>query len=246
MSIATSTDRDGGAEQALRDLAGTAYSHDTPSPWLAATVLRRADQRQRRRRNLVGGAALGVVLVGSVAAVAIGGGSYYEYRQPSAVMEPTVPTGSSVVVNRDLVPERLDVIHLTLDIEGEAVPGLLRVIGVEGDTVACPELTSTSCTVTVNGVPLEDEYVASLVAQPFAEVTVPEDALFLLGDVRDRAVDSRALGPVDIADVKGVVVGVVDEGGKASPVMGAPSHALPEDYEVDPELPVPPASTFQR
>ena len=27
---------------------------------------------------------------------------------------------------------------------------------------------------------------------------------------------------------------------------GAPSHALPEDYEVDPELPVPPASTLQR
>ena len=159
-------------------------------------------------------------------------------------MGAAVPRGSSVVVNRDLAPERLDVIQLTLDIEGRDSDGLLRVIGTEGDTVACPSLTPTSCSVTVNDEPLEDAYMAGLRTRPFDEVTVPKDALFVLGDARDTAVDSRDLGPVAVADVSGVVVAVVNEKGQASQVMGAPRHPVPDDYKVDPEHPVPPASTL--
>lgn len=51
------------------------------------------------------------------------------------------------------------------------------------------------------------------------------------------------LGPVPAGDVNGVVVAVVDTDAKAWPVGGAPRHHIPDDYEVDVEAPVPPAST---
>ncbi|WP_165357033.1 signal peptidase I [Nocardioides zhouii] len=232
----------GDAEQELRDLAATAYSQSATTPLLASIVLRRA-QRQRRRRNAVRGSVVGAVVIGTAAAATIGGGPYYEYRQPSAVMEPTVPTASSVVVNRDLAPERLDVVQITLHIDGREVQGLLRVIGMAGDVVACPASSSTACTVTVNGEPVADATVAGLDTLPFDRVTVPEDALFVLGDARDKSVDSRDLGPVDLADVNGVVVAVINGAGKAGPVVGAPGHPVPDDYEIDPERPVPPAFT---
>ncbi|MFC5730271.1 MULTISPECIES: signal peptidase I [Nocardioides] len=244
MSADTSTEKPGSdAEKALRDLAGTAYSQSVASSWLAATVLHRATKRRRSRRML-GGAAAGAVLVGSVAAATVGGGPYYEYRQPSAVMESTVPVGSSVVVNRDLEPVALDVVQVALDIDGRDVQSVLRVVGTAGDTVACPATSSSSsCTLTVNGRPIANSYVAGLRTQPFGTVKVPDNALFLLGDARNVAVDSRMLGPVPAADVNGVVVAVVDDGAKVWPVEGAPRHHIPDDYEVDPETPVPPAST---
>lgn len=244
MSADTSIEKPGSdAEQALRDLAGTAYSQSAPSPWLAATVLQRAAKRRRSRR-LLGAAAVGTVLAGSVAAATVGGGPYYEYRQPSAIMEATVPTGSSVVVNRDLTPAALDVVQVTLDIDSRDVQSVLRVVASAGDTVACPAAAlSSSCTVTVNGRPVADPYVAGLRTRPFNTVTVPDGSLFLLGDARDIAVDSRTLGPVPASAVNGVVVAVIDQGGKVRPVEGAPAHQIPDDYEVDPEAPVPPAST---
>lgn len=240
MSLSAATDGD--AERSLRALAAIAYDHGGEQPWLAATVLRRA-RRSRRRRLIVGSCVAGTVLVGSVAAATVGGGPYYEHRQPSAVMEPTVRVGESVVVNRDLDPQRLDVVHLDLRVDGGEIDTLLRVIGTAGDTVACPATGAASCAVTVNGTPLRDQYVAALSALPFDEVTVPEGSLFVLGDARDVAVDSRSLGPVRDDDVRGVVVAVVSDGGKASTVAGAPRHHVPDDYQVDPEAPVPPAST---
>jgi signal peptidase I len=231
------------AERALQDLARTSYSQSAISPLLTSTVLQRAAQRRRNRRRF-GGAVVGAVLAGSVAAVTVGGGSYYEYRQPSAVMESTVPTGSSVVVNRDLAPVVLDVVQVTLAIDGRDVQSVLRVVASAGDTVACPvRASSPSCTVTVNGRPVADPYVAGLRTRPFDAVTIPDDSLFLLGDARNIAVDSRILGPISTSNVRGVVVAVVNTDGKARPIDGAPAHQIPDDYEVDPEAPVPPAST---
>lgn len=68
-----------------------------------------------------------------------------------------------------------------------------RVIGVPGDTVAC-------CTgagqVTVNGVPLDEPYIQlppgeTLVSRDAFEVTVPEDAYWVMGDNRWNSQDSR-------------------------------------------------------
>ncbi|MGW2401307.1 signal peptidase I [Kitasatospora sp. NPDC001664] len=65
-----------------------------------------------------------------------------------------------------------------------------RVIGVPGDTVECCEARGR---LTVNGVPLDEPYLAPGNApskQPF-KVTVPPGRLWVMGDHRDLSADSR-------------------------------------------------------
>jgi signal peptidase I len=66
-----------------------------------------------------------------------------------------------------------------------------RVIGVGGDTVACCDKQGR---VTVNGQPVdEDAYLRQGVqpSQKEFEVTVPEDAIWVMGDNRANSQDSR-------------------------------------------------------
>jgi signal peptidase I len=66
-----------------------------------------------------------------------------------------------------------------------------RVIGVGGDEVAC---AGEGWPVTVNGVPLDETYVAPGAAPSVAafEVVVPAGAVWVMGDNRGRSADSRA------------------------------------------------------
>lgn len=64
-----------------------------------------------------------------------------------------------------------------------------RIIGMEGDTVTCE---ARGAQVEVNGVTLEEPYVAPDAAPCQAEftVTVPQDSLWVMGDNRDDSADS--------------------------------------------------------
>ncbi|MDR2565777.1 MAG: signal peptidase I [Bifidobacteriaceae bacterium] len=84
-----------------------------------------------------------------------------------------------------------------------------RIIGLPGDRVACDGRGSP---VTVNGVPLDETYVApgSAPSEASFSVVVPPDAIWVMGDNRSQSADSRAHmdqplgGAVALDDVVGV------------------------------------------
>jgi signal peptidase I len=90
---------------------------------------------------------------------------------------------------------------------------VLRVIGIGGDTVR-----SAGDRIEVNGTVVDEDYVSSADQAPAEPVeftaAVPADGLYLVGDVRNNAVDSRMYGDigwVPTADVVGTVVAVNGE-----------------------------------
>jgi signal peptidase I len=75
-----------------------------------------------------------------------------------------------------------------------------RVIGLPGDAVEARDGSMW-----VNGARLVEPYVkdAEYVVPPFGPLTVPADALFVMGDNRAASQDSRFFGPIPIDDVVG-------------------------------------------
>ena len=102
------------------------------------------------------------------------------------------------------------------DLVGVSRPGerdfIKRVIGLPGDKIACCDEEGR---ITVNGKPVDEPYVeenSPLDAPPnpkqctsrrFAEVTVPEGQMFVMGDHRLVSQDARCQGPVPIDNVIG-------------------------------------------
>ena len=102
------------------------------------------------------------------------------------------------------------------DLVGVSRPGerdfIKRVIGLPGDTIACCDEQGR---ITVNGKPVDEPYVeenSPLDAPPnpkqctsrrFAEVTVPDGQMFVMGDHRLVSQDARCQGPVPIDNVIG-------------------------------------------
>ncbi|MEV6595240.1 signal peptidase I [Actinoplanes sp. NPDC051346] len=102
------------------------------------------------------------------------------------------------------------------DLVGVSRPGekdfIKRVIGLPGDKVACCDDKGR---ITVNGEPIDEPYLyedSPLDAPPnprqcssrrFAEVTVPQDEMFVMGDHRLVSQDARCQGTVPIDNVIG-------------------------------------------
>jgi signal peptidase I len=87
-----------------------------------------------------------------------------------------------------------------------------RVVGLPGDKVACCDAKGR---ITVNGEPIDEPYVednSPIDAPPtpgqcgsrrFAEITIPADHMFVMGDHRAVSQDARCQGPVPIENVIG-------------------------------------------
>lgn len=89
----------------------------------------------------------------------------------------------------------------------------------------------------MDGVGQPDPYLAGLVTVLFDEVTIATGQVFVLGDNRSVAMDSRILGPVGAGTVEAVTV---ERHGRLERLPGAPRHQTPGDSDpVDPpgELP---------
>lgn len=123
----------------------------------------------------------------------------YEVFQNS--MLPNFQPGQRVVVNKAVYwfgdPHRGDVIVLKAP-NGDKQNWIKRVIGLPGDTVKV-----THGVTYVNGIPLDEPYVINHFTYSIAEVTVPPDHYFFLGDNRDVSNDSSKGWLLDRGDLIG-------------------------------------------
>nr|WP_031225761.1 signal peptidase I [Streptomyces roseochromogenus] len=132
----------------------------------------------------------------------------------SGSMSPTYTPGQQIVWEKVDGSEvrRGDVVMFTAP--GRVTSGgVERVIGVGGDRVACCALVGGEERVTVNGEPIKEPYVSGGDADGVHlsyDVKVPQGRLFLLGDHRADAMDSRFFradhgGTVPVDAVRGRV-----------------------------------------
>ncbi|MGW7469476.1 signal peptidase I [Streptomyces xantholiticus] len=133
---------------------------------------------------------MGLVLL--VGAVALLGTGYTGVTVAGSSMEPTYSIGEQVFLERieDGEVRRGDVVLYRMPDRYRGAVALQRVIGLEGERVAA----RPGAQVTVNGKPLTEPYVMdgdpSAGSPPYG-VVVPKGRLFLLGDNRGNANDSR-------------------------------------------------------
>lgn len=125
-------------------------------------------------------------------------------------MEPTLSPGDRIAVTAWGEPASGDIV-LVRTPEGWSSPSdtsVARIIAVGGQRVACCDAAGQ---ITVDGVPLDEPYIAGETAQVDFDITVPAGRVFVLVDDRASARDSRALldtegGTLAIDDVLGRVV----------------------------------------
>lgn len=113
---------------------------------------------------------------------------------PSESMVPTLVQGDRVLVNRFTYrfgdPRRGDVVVFQSPLSTDDY--IKRVVAVGGDTVAVRDGR-----LYVNGASQDEPYLNDeLMADDFAEVTVPPGACFVMGDNRNNSGDSRVFGPI--------------------------------------------------
>ncbi|EOD68561.1 signal peptidase I [Amycolatopsis vancoresmycina DSM 44592] len=150
----------------------------------------------------------------TVAQVGIVFFTYRDYQVPGVAMNPTLKPGGSALVRAREGDEvhRGDVVMF--DRGAFAHPdsaglSVFRVVAVGGDVVAC----CTGGLLTVDGKPITENYLSQDQYAQDAAATTPylvrlhEGQVFLLGDERGRARDSRFLGVVPVSAVTGFVVG---------------------------------------
>jgi signal peptidase I len=139
-------------------------------------------------------AALSAVLLIGGAATAIT--TVRTFAVPSTSMADTVRPGDTVVVDRTEQIQRGDVIVEQQPLSGVEYNYIRRVIGLPGDHVLCCDARGR---ITVNGKPLNETYLypGDVPSLHRFNVTVPAGKLWLLGDRRSIALDSRIEGPLD-------------------------------------------------
>lgn len=165
----------------------------------------------------------GVVVIAATAALAAGSRATV-FRVESDSMAPTITVGEVVVAvpTTGTMPARSDVVVFTdpgqwtesvarlTGADAVSSTFVKRVVGLPGERVVCCDAAGR---MSVEGMPLLEPYLADadgLASVLAFDVTVPADAVFVLGDNRAGSIDSRYLGPVPVASLVGVLQFTVD------------------------------------
>ncbi len=145
------------------------------------------------------------------------------FKIPSGSMEPTLEIGDHILVNKFIYgtkipftninllplenPKRGDVIVFIYPVD-PSKDFIKRVVGVGGDTVRL-----VNKKLYINGKEVSDSHAVykedsvfpgeAQKRDNFGPVTVPPGSLFVMGDNRDRSLDSRFWGFVPLNDVRG-------------------------------------------
>jgi signal peptidase I len=166
------------------------------------------------------------IVIAIVLALAIRTFVVQAFKIPSGSMEPTLLIGDHILVNKFIygisipfidkkffqfkAPARGDVVVFIYPMD-ESKDFIKRVVAVAGDTVEIRQKK-----VYLNGAPVEDPHAhftdSTLYSGPdstarqrdnFGPKTIPSGNVFVMGDNRDRSLDSRFWGFVDINKVRG-------------------------------------------
>lgn len=109
---------------------------------------------------------------------------------PTGSMKNTINIGDRVIAERFVFRftgiERGDILIFHPSDESDKEYLIKRVIGLPGETVE-----GIDGYVYINGVKLEESYVADLLSENFGPYTVPDNSYFMMGDNRTNSFDSR-------------------------------------------------------
>lgn len=134
------------------------------------------------------------------------------YTVPGVAMEPTIASGQSVtgrLTDGEYVPRRGDIVAFRAPDTWEQKDTLLyRVIAIGGDKISCCDPRHRWV---LNGKALDEPYLSEpdTMAEPSA--TIPEGHVWVMGDNRNQALDSRVhrgadgQGAVPVANVVAVI-----------------------------------------
>ena len=118
-------------------------------------------------------------------------------------MQPTLYVGNRVMMEKISyhfgMPKRGDVV--IVDPPGEGVNLIKRVIALPGEVIEV-----RNGRVWINGDQLAEPWVENYGGPGYPATRIPMDYLYILGDNRSISHDSRAIGPVAAAWVKGHVI----------------------------------------
>ena len=131
------------------------------------------------------------------------------FKIPSGSMLPTLQIGDHILVNKFLyyfTPIKRDDVIVFKFPQDESRDFIKRVIGLPGETL---EIRGRQ--VFINGTPLSEPYAVfadgplgrGLERDHLGPLVIPPNHLFMMGDNRDRSMDSRVWGLLDVRKVKG-------------------------------------------